>query len=66
VILTDLKMEGMGGIELLAAARAENSSLTFIVMTAHGTVGSAVEAMKKGAFDYLQKPLEKRQSAGYC
>ena len=59
VILTDLKMEGMGGIELLAAARAENSSLTFIVMTAHGTVGSAVEAMKKGAFDYLQKPLEK-------
>jgi len=38
VILTDLKMEGMGGIELLSAARAENSSLTFIVMTAHGTV----------------------------
>ncbi|MBI5847285.1 MAG: sigma-54-dependent Fis family transcriptional regulator [Nitrospirae bacterium] len=59
VILTDLKMEGMGGIELLVTARAENSSLTFIVMTAHGTVGSAVEAMKKGAFDYLQKPLEK-------
>ncbi len=59
VVLTDLKMEGMGGIELLAAARAENPSLIFIVMTAHGTVGSAVEAMKKGAFDYLQKPLEK-------
>ena len=59
VVLTDLKMEGMGGIELLATARAENPSQTFIVMTAHGTVGSAVEAMKEGAFDYLQKPLEK-------
>ena len=59
VVLTDLKMEGIGGIELLATARAEVPSLTFIVMTAHGTVGSAVEAMKKGAFDYLQKPLEK-------
>lgn len=59
VILTDLKMEGMGGIDLLMAARAADSSLTFIVMTAHGTVGSAVEAMKEGAFDYLQKPLEK-------
>ncbi len=59
VILTDLKMEGMGGIDLLRTARAADSSLTFIVMTAHGTVGSAVEAMKEGAFDYLQKPLEK-------
>ena len=59
VVLTDLKMEGMDGIEFIETARAENSSGTFIVMTAHGTVGSAVEAMKKGAFDYLQKPLEK-------
>jgi DNA-binding NtrC family response regulator len=59
VILTDLKMEGMDGIEFIETAKAESSSGTFIVMTAHGTVGSAVEAMKKGAFDYLQKPLEK-------
>ena len=59
VILTDLKMEGMGGIEFIESARTDNSSGTFIVMTAHGTVSSAVDAMKKGAFDYLQKPLEK-------
>jgi DNA-binding NtrC family response regulator len=59
VILTDLRMEGMDGVELMEHAKAENPALTFIVMTAHGSVGSAVEAMKKGAFDYLQKPLEK-------
>jgi len=59
VILTDLKMEGMDGIELIEKAKAENGQLIFIIMTAHGTVGSAVEAMKKGAFDYLQKPLGK-------
>ena len=59
VILTDLKMEGMGGIEFIESARTDNSAGTFIVMTAHGTVSSAVDAMKKGAFDYLQKPLEK-------
>jgi DNA-binding NtrC family response regulator len=59
VILTDLKMEGMGGIEFIESARTDNTSGTFIVMTAHGTVSSAVDAMKKGAFDYLQKPLDK-------
>ncbi|HYQ48740.1 MAG TPA: sigma-54 dependent transcriptional regulator [Thermodesulfovibrionales bacterium] len=59
VILTDLKMEGMGGIGFIEAAKAESLPGTFIVMTAHGTVSSAVDAMKKGVFDYLQKPLEK-------
>jgi DNA-binding NtrC family response regulator len=59
VILTDLKMEGMDGIELIETIPTDSFVPSFIVMTAHGTISSAVEAMKKGAFDYLTKPLEK-------
>jgi DNA-binding NtrC family response regulator len=65
VILTDLKMEGMDGIELIESVAAielppeDGFSPTMIIMTAHGTISSAVEAMKKGAFDYLTKPLNK-------
>ncbi len=59
VVLTDLKMEGMDGIELIEAKPKESFMPSFIIMTAHGTISSAVEAMKKGAFDYLTKPLEK-------
>ncbi len=65
IILTDLKMEGMDGIELIeSVAMLELPSPdgfrpTMIIMTAHGTISSAVEAMKKGAFDYLTKPLDR-------
>ncbi|RPJ11670.1 MAG: sigma-54-dependent Fis family transcriptional regulator [Desulfobacteraceae bacterium] len=61
VILTDLKMEGMNGIELLDSVQKESVAPypTMIIMTAHGTISSAVESMKKGAFDYLTKPLSK-------
>jgi DNA-binding NtrC family response regulator len=61
VILTDLKMEGMNGIELLDSVQKDSVAPypTMIIMTAHGTISSAVEAMKKGAFDYLTKPLSK-------
>jgi DNA-binding NtrC family response regulator len=61
VILTDLKMEGMDGIELLDSVQKCSVAPhpTMIIMTAHGTITSAVEAMKKGAFDYLTKPLSK-------
>ena len=59
VLLTDLKMPGMDGISLLEHAAREAPSTAAIVMTAHGTVDTAVEAMKKGAFDYLTKPLER-------
>lgn len=59
VILTDLKMEGMDGIELIEAIPREPFEPSMIVMTAHGTISSAVEAMRKGAFDYLTKPLDK-------
>jgi two-component system response regulator FlrC len=57
LVITDLKMPGMGGMELLRKLRGEQPETEIIVLTAHGSVDSAVEAMKRGAFDYLQKPL---------
>ncbi|MBI5739354.1 MAG: sigma-54-dependent Fis family transcriptional regulator [Nitrospirae bacterium] len=59
VILSDLRMEGMGGIELLEAIPKQPFEPSIIIITAHGTISSAVEAVKKGAFDYLTKPLNK-------
>lgn len=59
VVLTDMKMSGMSGIELIDAIPDDVFKPTVVVMTAFGTIASAVEAMKKGAFDYLTKPLEK-------
>jgi len=59
VILTDLKMDGMSGIELIASVPREPFEPSMIIMTAHGTISSAVEAMRKGAFDYITKPLNK-------
>jgi DNA-binding NtrC family response regulator len=57
--LTDLKMPDMNGIVLLQEMRRAQPGLCVILMTAHGTIDSAVDAMRKGAFDYLTKPLEK-------
>ncbi|MDA8162872.1 MAG: sigma-54 dependent transcriptional regulator [Desulfobacteraceae bacterium] len=59
VVLTDLKMKRMNGIELMERVKSETGVPAIIIMTAFGTVSTAVEAMKKGAFDYLTKPLEK-------
>jgi DNA-binding NtrC family response regulator len=59
VVITDLKMGGMSGVELLDALPEDTIKPAVIIMTAFGTISSAVEAMKKGAFDYLTKPLEK-------
>ena len=57
VVLTDLKMPGMDGVELLEKLRAQDEAACVIVMTAFGAVESAVSAMKEGAADYLTKPL---------
>ncbi len=58
LLITDLKMPGpLDGVELLRRSRDVQPELKVIVLTAHGTVGSAVEAMKLGATDYLEKPL---------
>lgn len=59
LILTDLKMQGMSGMELLEKVLAESPQQCVIIMTAHGTIDSAVEATRKGAFNYLEKPLDR-------
>ena len=59
VMLTDLKMPGMTGLELLKAARAICPDLEVIVVTAYGSVETAVEAMKEGAWDFVTKPLRR-------
>ena len=57
LLITDLRMPGHGGLQLLQKARSGWPDMEAIVLTAFGTVQSAVEAMKLGAFDFLQKPL---------
>ncbi len=59
VVLTDLRMGGMDGIEFIESFHREPFEPPAIVMTAYGTISSAVEAIRKGAFDYLTKPLDK-------
>src|SRR5918992_829864 len=57
--LTDLKMTGMDGIELLQHLLAQDSSIIVILLTAHGSIESAKDALRRGAFDYLEKPYDK-------
>ncbi len=59
LIMTDLQMQGQSGLDLLEKVLADDPQQCIIMMTAHGSVDSAVEAMRKGAFDYLEKPLER-------
>lgn len=58
VVVTDISMPGMNGIELLGQIKQVHSDIAVIIMTAHGSTGSAVEAMKLGATDYLTKPFQ--------
>jgi len=58
VVVTDLKMPKLDGLGLLARAVEEYPSIPIIIITAHGTIGTAVEALKRGAFDYITKPFE--------
>jgi DNA-binding NtrC family response regulator len=61
VVLLDLRMPGMDGLEVLRRLRGERPATRVVVITAHGTVDAAVEAMKVGAADFLQKPFEPAQ-----
>lgn len=57
IIITDLKMPGMDGLEFLAKIKKINPEILVLLMTAHGSIQTAVEAMKLGAYDYLAKPF---------
>ncbi|MGA8241101.1 MAG: response regulator, partial [Desulfobacterales bacterium] len=58
LVLTDMKMPLMDGIQLLEKIKTRDSELPVIMMTAHGTVDKAVEAMQKGAYSYILKPFD--------
>ena len=61
IILTDLRMDGMSGLDLLGKAREYFPSATVVIMTAYGSIDTAVAAMKNGAYDYLVKPFTPEQ-----
>ena len=58
IIVTDLKMPRMGGMELLERLSEQAQAVAVIVVTAQGTIDSAVQAMRMGAYDYVQKPID--------
>src|ERR1700690_4352471 len=60
-VITDLKMPGLDGMGLLRRLQETYPEVPVVMITAHGSVESAVEAVKLGAFDYLEKPFEQEQ-----
>jgi DNA-binding NtrC family response regulator len=58
LVITDLRIPGMSGMDILKSLRKDHPELTVIMVTAYGTVRTAVEAMKAGAYDYLTKPID--------
>ncbi len=61
ILMTDLRMNSLNGLELLEASKIVNPSVEVILITAYGTVELAVDAMKKGAYDFITKPLQRLQ-----
>jgi two-component system, NtrC family, response regulator AlgB len=61
ILLTDLRMDGMSGLDLLSKAKEYFPEVTPVIMTAYGTIDTAVAAMKSGAYDYLVKPFTPEQ-----
>ncbi|MBS1192669.1 MAG: Fis family transcriptional regulator [Nitrospirae bacterium] len=58
LLIADIKMPGMSGLELLERVREKTPELEVIIVTGYGSIGSAIEAMKKGAIEYLTKPFD--------
>jgi DNA-binding NtrC family response regulator len=61
LLIADLKMPGLNGIELLESVKRFDEDIPTIIITAYGTVEAAVETMQKGAFDFMTKPFRKEQ-----
>src|ERR1035438_6754042 len=61
LVISDVRLPGLSGADLLAHIKAKSPDTIVILMTAYGTVNTAVEAMKQGAYDYLPKPLDMRR-----
>jgi DNA-binding NtrC family response regulator len=66
VVLSDIKMPGRSGIELVGELRQFRRETPVILMTAFGSIDSAVEAMRAGALDYITKPFEPDVGIGAC
>src|SRR5436190_1905714 len=58
IILCDIKMPKMDGIEVLEKLHEKNSDIPVVMISGHGNIDTAVEAIKKGAFDFISKPLD--------
>jgi len=58
IVFSDIRMPKMNGIELLTAVKEINENTQFIIMTSHASIDNSIEALKKGAFDYILKPFE--------
>ena len=60
IVFSDIRMPKMNGIELLQAIKEINENTQFIIMTSHASIDNSIDALKKGAFDYILKPFESR------
>ena len=63
VVITDLKMPGKSGMDLLAFARVKRPEIPVIMITGHGNIEDAVRAMRQGAFDFITKPVDETEQA---
>jgi DNA-binding NtrC family response regulator len=58
IVILDLKMPDMNGLDILAEIKGRDPRVEVIMLTGHGSVASGIEAMEKGAFDYIMKPVD--------
>ncbi|MCS7163970.1 MAG: response regulator [Thermodesulfovibrio sp.] len=61
LIITDLKMPGLDGLQLLEEVKKKDEDIPVVIITAYGTIDSATEAIEKGGFDFITKPFKKEQ-----